>query len=108
MRMRRAGILALTLAALACGSAWAGGRAACRVVYGPPLWGVCYAEEVVWSAGPLEVALGVEGRAWPTAQVAPYTLLGLYLEGWWASLEVARPLPGASPWRWAIGLGARW
>lgn len=106
--MRRAGILALTLAALACGSAWAGGRAACRVVYGPPLWGVCYSEEVVWSAGPLEVAVGVEGRTWPEAQVAPYTLLGLYLEGWWASLEVARPLLGPSPWGWAIGLGARW
>ena len=108
MRMRRAGILALTLTALASGSAWAGGRAACRVVYGPPLWGVCYAEEVVWSAGPLEVAVGVEGRTWPEAQVAPYTLIGLYIEGWWASLEVARPLPGASPWGWAIGFGARW
>lgn len=106
--MSRAGILALTLAALASGSAWAGGRAACRVIYGPPLWGVCYAEEVVWSAGPLEVAVGVEGRTWPEAQVAPYTLIGLYIEGWWATLELARPLPGASPWGWAIGLGARW
>lgn len=101
-------ILVLTLAALASGSAWAGGRAACRVVYGPPLWGVCYAEQVLWSAGPLEVALGVEARTWPQEQVAPYTLIGLYLEGWWATLEVARPLLGASPWRWAIGAGVRW
>ena len=104
----RLAILGLTLTALACGSALAGGRAACRVVYGPPLWGVCYTEAVVLSAGPLEVALGVEGRTWPEAQVAPYTLIGLYLEGWWATLEVARPLLGASPWRWAIGAGVRW
>ena len=86
---------------------YASGRAACRVV-GPPLWAVCYTEAVVWSAGPLEVALGVEGRTWPEAQVAPYTLIGLYLEGWWATLEVARPLLGASSWRWAIGAGVRW
>ncbi|ALJ90077.1 hypothetical protein [Thermus aquaticus] len=52
--------------------------------------------------------MGVEGRTWPEAQVAPYTLIGLYLEGWWATLEVARPLLGASPWRWAIGVGTRW
>ena len=98
-------ILVLTLAGLACAE---GGRAACRVVYGPPLWAVCYTEAVVWSAGPLEVALGVEGRTWPEAQVAPYTLLGLYLERWWATLEVARPLWGGVPWRWAIGAGVRW
>jgi len=105
--MRRA-ILVLTLAVAVSGSALAGGRAACRVVYGPPLWAVCYTEQVVWAQGPLEVALGVEGRTWPEAQVAPYTLLGLYLERWWATLEVARPLLGASPWRWAIGVGTRW
>ncbi|BDG16935.1 hypothetical protein [Thermus brockianus] len=104
----RLAILGLTLTALACGSALAGGRAACRVVYGPPLWGVCYAEEVVWQAGPVEAAVGVEARTWPEAQVTPYTLIGLYLEGWWATLEVARPLPGVSPWRWAIGAGVRW
>lgn len=106
--MCRVGILLLTLTALASGSAWAGGRAACRMVYGPPLWGVCYAEEVVWSQGPLEAAVGVEWRSWPEAQVAPYTLLGLYLEGWWVTLEVARPLWGGVPWRWAIGAGVRW
>lgn len=96
--------LVLTLSAPACAS----GRAACRVVYGPPLWGVCYAEQVIWSGGPLEVALGVEGRTWPQEQVAAYTLLGLYLERWWATLEVARPLWGGVPWRWAIGAGVRW
>lgn len=104
----RLAILGLTLTALACGSALAGGRAACRMVYGPPLWWVCYAEEVVWQAGPVEVAVGVEGRTWPEAQVAPYTLIGLYIEGWWATLELARPLLGTSPWRWAIGAGVRW
>lgn len=104
----RLATLALTLTVLACGSALAGGRAACRVVYGPPLWSVCYAEEVVLAQGPVEVALGVEARTWPQAQVAPYTLIGLYLEGWWATLEVARPLLGASPWRWAVGFGVRW
>lgn len=106
--MRRLAILVLTLAALASGSALAGGRAACRVVQGPPLWAVCYAEEVVWSQGPLEAAVGVEWRSWPEPQVGLYSLVGLYLEGWWATLEVARPLLGASPWRWAIGAGVRW
>jgi len=83
----------------------ANGRAACRVVYGPPLWGVCYAEQVVWSAGPLEVALGVEGRTWPEGSVSAYTLLGLYMPGWWATVEVGR---GLDSWRWAIGAGWRW
>lgn len=104
----RLAILGLTLTALVCGSALAGGRAACRVVYGPPLWGVCYAEQVVWSAGPLEVALGAEWRSWPGPQVGLYSLVGLYLEGWWATLEVARPLWGGVPWGWAIGAGVRW
>lgn len=104
----RLAILGLTLTALACGSALGAGRAACRVIQGPPLWAVCYTEAVVWSAGPLEVALGVEGRTWPEAQVAPYTLIGLYLGGWWATLELARPLWGGVPWRWAIGAGVRW
>jgi hypothetical protein len=92
--------LLLTLTA----PAFANGRAACRVVYGPPLWGVCYAEQVVWSAGPLEVALGVEGRTWPEGMVSAYTLLGLYMPGWWATVEVGRGLD----WRWAIGAGVRW
>jgi hypothetical protein len=93
--------LLLTLTA----PAFANGRAACRVVYGPPLWGVCYAEQVIWSAGPLEVALGVEGRTWPEGAVSAYTLLGLYLPSWWATVEVGRDLDS---WRWAIGAGVRW
>ncbi len=93
--------LVLTLSA----PVYASGRAACRVVYGPPLWGICYAEQVVWSGGPLEVALGVEARTWPQEQVAPYTLIGLYLEEWWATLEVGRNL---GSWRWAVGVGVRW
>lgn len=95
-------ILALTLAGFAYAE---GGRAACRVVYGPPLWGVCYAEQVVWSAGPLEVAVGVESRSWPQGQVAAYTLLGVYLPRWWATFEVGRNL---EVWRWAVGAGVRW
>ncbi len=85
--------------------AYASGRAACRLVYGPPLWGVCYAEQVLVAAGPLEVAVGVEGRTWPEAQVGVYTLLGLYMPGWWATLELGR---GLSSWRWAFGAGVRW
>lgn len=100
--------LLLALVLMWTGPVYASGRAACRLVQGPPLWAVCYAEQVLLAQGPLEVALGVEGRTWPEAQVAPYTLIGLYLEGWWATLEVARPLLGASPWRWAIGVGTRW
>lgn len=94
--------LALTWTGAACAS---GGRAACRVVQGPPLWAVCYAEQVVWSGGPLEVAVGVEWRTWPTPQVAPYTLVGLYLPRWWATLEIGH---GLDSWRWAVGTGVRW
>ena len=106
--MRRAGILLLTLTALASGNALAGGRAACRVVYGPPLWSVCYAEEVIWAQGPLEVALGAEWRTWPEPQVGLYSLVGLYLPDWWATLEVGRSLGGLEGWRWAFGVGIRW
>jgi len=105
VRMKRLATLILTLVALASGSALAGGRAACRVIYGPPLWGVCYAERVLLAAGPLEVALGTEVRTWPEAQVAAYTLLALHFPGWWATLEVGR---GPDSWRWALGAGVRW
>ena len=104
--MRRLAIWATTLVVLGYASlAEAGGRAACRVVWAPPLWGVCYAEQVVWAQGPLEVALGVEARTWPATQVAPYTLVGVYLPRWWATLEVGR---GLDAWRWAVGAGVRW
>jgi hypothetical protein len=98
-------VLLLTLNALVSGSALAGGRAACRAVYGPPVWGVCYAEQVVMAAGPLEVAVGTEIRTWPEAQVVAYTVLGLYLPNWWATVEVGR---GLDSWRWAVGAGVRW
>lgn len=97
--------LLLALVLMWTGAAYASGRAACRVVYGPPLWAVCYTEAVVWSAGPLEVAVGVEARTWPATQVAPYTLVGVYLPRWWATLEVGR---GLDAWRWAVGAGVRW
>lgn len=82
---------------------YASGRAACRVVYGPPLWAVCYTEAVVWSAGPLEVALGLEWR--PPDTPTPYTLVGVYTESAWATFEIARSLHS---WRWALGAGIRW
>lgn len=85
--------------------AFANGRAACQVAYGPPLWGVCYAEQVLMAASPLEVALGVKGRTWPEGAVSAYTLLGLYFPGWWATVEVGR---GPDSWRWALGAGVRW
>jgi len=85
--------------------AYASGRAACRVVYGPPLWGVCYAEQTLLAEGPLEVALGVEVRTWPEVQGGAYALLGLFFPGWWATVEVGR---GLSSWRWAVGAGVRW
>ena len=103
--MHRLAILTLTLIALACGSALAGGRAACRAVYGPPLWGVCYAEQVIWSEGPLEISLGAEWRTWPAAQIGIYSVVGLYMPSWWATVEIGR---GLDAWRWAIGLGVRW
>jgi hypothetical protein len=101
----RLAILTLTLTALACGSALAGGRAACRVVYGPSLWGMCYAEQVLVAAGPLEIAVGTEMRTWPEVQVGVYTLFGFYFPSWWTTLEVGR---GLDSWRWALAAGVRW
>ena len=97
--------LLLALVLMWTGAAYASGRAACRVVFGPPLWGVCYAEQVVWAQGPLEVAVGLEARTWPQEAVAAYSLIGLYLPGWWMNLEVGR---GLEAWRWALGAGVRW
>lgn len=95
-------ILVLTLAGLGFAE---GGRAACRVVYGPPLWAVCYAEQAVMAAGPLEASLGVEWRSWPEQAVSAYTVLAWYAPDWWAALEVGRSF---SAWRWAVSGGVRW
>ena len=100
--VRRLLVLVLTLTGLACAE---GGRAACRVVYGPPLWGVCYAEQTVMAAGPLEASVGLEWRSWPEQAVSAYTVLAWYAPGWWAALEVGRSI---SAWRWALSGGVRW
>jgi len=106
MRLLRLLTLLLTLGGLASSSsALASGRWGCRAVYGPPLWGVCYAEQTLATLGPLEVALGLEARTWPEAQVSLYTLFGVFFPDWWATLELGRS-PAA--WRWAIGIGGRW
>lgn len=100
--MLRLGILLLI--ALALGSGSAGGRAACRVEFGLEARLACYAEQVVWGVGPLELAVGLEYRA--PGWVTPYTVLAYYDPAWWAVLEVGRGIHGA--WRWAIGAGVRW
>lgn len=103
--MRRLAIWATTLVVLGYASlAEAGGRAACRVVWAPPLWGVCYAEQVVWAQGPLEAAVGLEWR-WPEQAVSAYSVLAWYAPGWWTALEVGRSI---SAWRWAVSGGVRW
>lgn len=105
--MRRVGILLLTLIALACGSAWAGGRAACRAEFGLSARLACYAEQVTWSWEGLEVAVGLDLRL-PGPQLTPYSVLAYYGPGWWAALELGRSLGGLEGWRWAIGAGVRW
>ena len=99
----RLAILLLTLIAL--DSASAGGRAACRVEFGLSTRLACYAEQTLWSAGPLEVAAGVDVR-YPGA-VTPYTLVAFYLPDWWITLELGAVVPDAI-FRLAIGAGFRW
>jgi hypothetical protein len=102
--VRRLAILALTLIVLASGSALAGGRAACRAEFGLEARLACYAEEVVWGVGPLELAVGLEYRS--PGSITPYTALAYYDPAWWIALEIGHGIPGA--WRWAIGAGVRW
>jgi hypothetical protein len=94
----------LTLILLALGFASAGGRAACRAEFGLEARLVCYAEEVLWGVGPLEIALGVEYRT--PDLITPYAAIAYYHSTWWALLELGRGFSGA--WRWAIGVGVRW
>lgn len=101
----RLAILVLTLTALACGNAFASGRWGCRAIYGPTLWGICYAEQTLFSLGPFEIALGLEGRTWPEPQFTLYNLFGYFTNDWWLTFELGRS-PAA--WRWAIGIGGRW
>lgn len=104
--MGRVGILLLTLSTLACGNAWAGGRAACRAEFGLSARLACYAEQVVWSWEGLEIAMGLDLRL-PGPQVTPYSVLAYYGAGWWAALEVGRN-GGLESWRWALSIGFRW
>ena len=90
---------------IAFGSAEASGRAACRAEFGLAPRIACYAEQIVWSSGPLELAAGVDLR-WPGG-VTPYTALGLYLRDWWAVLELGASVPDAK-FRVAISAGVRW
>lgn len=90
---------------VATGFASAGGRAACRAEFGLATRLTCYAEQTLWSAGPLEVAAGIDLR-YPGPTATPYTLVALYLPEWWATLEVGAELPGA--FRLALAAGLRW
>ncbi|MCS7069336.1 MAG: hypothetical protein RMK51_03635 [Meiothermus sp.] len=102
------GILLLTLTALGCGNAWAGGRAACRAEFGLSARLACYAEQVAWSWwGGLEVAVGLDLR-WPGPQLTPYSVLAYYGPEWWAALELGRSVGGLESWRWAMNIGFRW
>lgn len=103
--LNRLAILTLTL--LVLGSASAGGRAACRAEFGLSARLSCYAEQVVWAQGPLEVAVGVDVRL-PGPLITPYTVLAYYAPGWWATVELARERGAFSAWRWAIAAGVRW
>lgn len=105
--MRRVETLLLTLTALACGSALAGGRAACRAEFGANTRLTCYAEQVVWGWAELEASVGLDLRL-PGPQLTPYSVLAYYGPDWWAALELGRSLGGLEGWRWAIGAGVRW
>jgi hypothetical protein len=65
----------------------------------------CYAEQIVWSAGPLELATGLSAR-YPEG-VMPYTALALYFPEWWAVLEVGARVPNTQ-FAFAVSFGVRW
>lgn len=85
--------------------ALAGGRAACRLTYGPPIWASCFAEQTILSLGPFELGLGLETRTYPTTATTLYTSLAWYASDWWIILQLGRT-PGE--WTYTIAGGVRW
>lgn len=105
--MRRPGLLLLTLAALACGSALAEGRAACRVEFGISARLSCYADQSLVALGPVEAYAGLELR-YPGPYLTPYTGVLYRGEGWWGAAEVARSAGPETGWLFRLLFGMTW
>lgn len=89
--------LCLTLALIGpSSSALAQGRAACRVEFGTSTRLFCYADQSLYTIGPVESYAGMELR-YPGPEFTPYLGILYRAEGWWGAAEVARPL--VPPWR---------
>lgn len=105
--LRRWAILGVMLSASALANvALAGGRASCRAEFGIGARLVCYAEQTLWTLGPLELSGGIEYRS--PDRVTPYTALLWYAQDWWLGLEWARVVTGTEGWRLAVSGGLRW
>lgn len=88
------------------GLALAGGQAACRITYGPPLFYSCFAEQNLLEIGPVVLAGGVESRSWPAGvSLTPYLLVTHYGNPWFA-LQFGRDL--RSGWVFTISGGVSW
>lgn len=90
---------------LAFGYASATGRAACRGEFGLTTRLVCYAEQTLWSVGPLEVASGIDLR-WPGGWVTPYTAIAIYAGSWWGVVELGATVQDTQ-FRLALSFGVR-
>lgn len=91
---------------LASGLALAGGRAACRITYGPPPFYSCFAEHDLINLGLFNVALGVESRSWPNGvYITPYVLFAYYGSPW-VAFQMGRDL--TSGWMFALSGGMSW
>lgn len=114
--MLRIARLLPTLLALTCAAnAWAGGRAACRVEL--PLDVLCYGEQVLFSAGPLELGGGAEYGYDPATEAksafTPYAYAAWYAPDWFTVVEVRSPVvfPELTPsvgFALALTFGIRW
>ena len=98
----------LILLLLATATAFASGRAGCRGEFGLESRLLCYAEQRTVQLGPIELWAGLEVR--PLAlQLTPYASVFYAASNWWASIDIARPIPEQGPaWRWGFAFGWRW
>jgi len=84
----RAWLLALVLLASPVA---ASGRAGVRTSFGGQdgFSLVAYVEQEVFKLGPIDVAVGTDIRL-PDSLVTPYSVVSLYGDGFWVSVEVAK------------------
>lgn len=88
MSLRRR-LLALTLFALLTPAIAQGRTLACSTDFQTRV--ACFIEQIVWTLGPFEFAVGIDTLAATQSHVAPYAAFSWYAPTWSATIEAATP-----------------